>query len=161
MRLTANTHNYFRRAVIAGAVILLLSGNISSDIKTIKGERKDTPEKRLGRDYGNFLDLMEWVKRNTGHDQVFVTDRAPWMHLLSGRATFTFPWSTDREKVIASIDKNGVDYIVITPFTEVAGNYLLPAMEKYQHRFTLAHQRGKSKIYKVEKEDAIGEETVD
>ena len=112
-------------------------------INVIAGEHR-TPYYQGGT--ANYINAILWVKENTPPDSVIATDRAPWVHLLSGRKAFTFPWVPNTQEVIDSIYKNGVTHVIAVPggYSEA---YLMPTITAYPDRFTEIHRIGNSIIY--------------
>lgn len=121
--------------------------NLPSATDVIKNEHRK-PYYQGGT--ANYINAISWVKENTPPDSVIVTDRAPWVHLLSGRKAFTFPWVPDTKEVIDFIYENGVTHIIYVPWG-YSKAYLKPTISAYQDKFSKIHQIGSCVIYQFNK----------
>ncbi|RKY00634.1 hypothetical protein DRP77_11160, partial [Candidatus Poribacteria bacterium] len=93
--------------------------------------------------------VIRWVKENTPPDAVVVSERPPWVYLLSGRKTFGFPWVPRPEEVIGFIREIGANYVIATPVTYLTGRYLLPAIKSRPDMFEEVYRKGGNIVYRV------------
>ena len=82
---------------------------------------------------------------------MIAADRAPSVHMLSDRRTFTFPWVSDIDEVMSSMRKNGIDYVIYTPWG-YALKYLSPALKERADSFLKVYESGDCIVYKCEGE---------
>ncbi len=101
----------------------------------------------------NLLASIQWVKKNTGPDDVFISDRAAWVYLLSDRKAYGYKRVDDTANVLSSIIPKKPDYIIDSNVTGYA-RYLRQALNDYPHLFVEVYRRGDSVVYK----SLIGEE---
>lgn len=138
----------FPRVSLAIVTLLLISGNIASDIKIIKTEHK---EPYYSSKMTTFLELIDWIKENTPIETTIVCDRAPYVYLLANRKTFSFPRVQNPQEVVESIDRNHADYVVYSSVGGYAEKYLRPAIEEYANRFSVIYRKGDAIIYKIQR----------
>lgn len=83
----------------------------------------------------NYFEVATWLKKNAESDVVVSTGKPELFYLYSGTYIMRYKFEQDPAALIADLEKNKVDYIVID---QVYGNtlrYLLPAVRQYPHRF--------------------------
>jgi 4-amino-4-deoxy-L-arabinose transferase-like glycosyltransferase len=81
-------------------------------------------------------------------DAVVVTDRAPWVHILSGRRCYAFPRLPDPDRVMDAVLSIGATH-VLADDREFAVRFLNPAIVKHRHRFRELGRQGPHILYGV------------
>ncbi len=131
--------------ILAVLVVLVIYLNFISDVNIIRNERK---KPYYTGSTANLLDTANWIKNNTPPDAVIAADRAPSVYMLSDRRTFTFPWVSDIDEVMVSMRKNGIDYVIYTPWG-YALKYLSPALEERADSFLKVYESGNCIVYEL------------
>jgi len=141
-----NYHFCLEWVFMSFLVVIVIYLNWASDKDIIQNERRNP---YYTGSTANYFDAIDWIKINTDPDAVVITDRAPYVYMLSERKTFTFPWIDNVGDVIDSILKNGADYILMTPVGGYAPKYLAPALQSKPDMFRKVYKTGDCIIYKV------------
>ena len=131
--------------ILAILVVLVIYLNFISDVNIIRNERK---KPYYTGSTANFLDTTNWIKNNTPPDAVIAADRGPSVYMLSDRRTFTFPWVSDINEVMVSMRKNGIDYVIYTPWG-YALKYLSPALKERADSFLKVYESGDCIVYEL------------
>ncbi len=97
---------------------------------------------------GHLLSSIQWASQNTHREDIFISDRAPWVYLLSGRGTYSYARVKDTAEVLRSILEKKPDYI-ITSHATVYGRCLLRVVKKYPHLFNEVYRKKTSTVYRV------------
>lgn len=134
--------NWIILSILAMSVIYL---NYSSDVNTIRNERR---KPYYTGTTANFMNAANWVRDNTPPDAVIIADRAPSVHMLTDRMTYTFPWVSNIDEVISSMSKNGTDYIIYTPWG-YALSYLSPVLKEKSDNFIKVYESGNCVVYEM------------
>jgi hypothetical protein len=137
--------------ILAALVVLLIYCNWVSNANIIRSERR---KPYYTGSIANFLDAVGWVKENTPPDAVIVSGRSPWVYMLSDRKTFTPPWVGDTAEVMASIRRNGTDYVINSPALH-SSSFLSPLLAERPGDFVKVHDSGDCAVYEVV--DATGD----
>lgn len=127
---------------LAGGMVYL---NWNSDANIFRDEHR---KPYYTGSTASYFEAIDWIKINTPPDAVVITDRAPYVYMLTERKTFTFPWVENVEEVIKSMIKNGADYIIMTPVGGYAQKYLAPALKYKPDYFLKVYEAGDCIIYK-------------
>ncbi len=106
-------------------------------------ERREPYHEGVVADY---IDALRWVGQNTSPDAVLVTNRAPYGVMWADRPTYTVPWVSDRDEILASVFANGVTHAVTNSFT---ATYLGPVVDAHPELFTPIKQFGSTRVYEV------------
>ncbi len=129
--------NRFRRrprlaAILIGLWILLAIKNQS----TLARDVRSYPEP-----WNSYFKAAEWVRRHTKPDDLIVERKAAMFSFATGRRTISFPREPDTKKMIAWMDREGVDYVVMTniPYDDIK-RFLIPAIVAEQLRFAPAYE---------------------
>jgi hypothetical protein len=122
------------------ALSVLLAGFLASDRHALatatayrSGEIRETDE--------TFLELCQWVKDNTGEDDLFMYSRYNELYLYTDRRAVNVPEIPGREEFRAELYRLGVDYVVLEPFRggyawgRQDQNYLQPTIMQYPESF--------------------------
>lgn len=127
-------------------VILLLFGIHLMDNWELGGflHRRDY----YGGRVEHLLSSIEWISRNTRPKDILVSDRAPWIYLLSGRETYGYARVEDNAEVLRSILEKKPDYIIASRITGY-GRYLLRVVDGYPHLFNEVYRKKTSVVYQV------------
>jgi hypothetical protein len=99
---------------------------------------------------GEYISALTWLGYNTPPDAVLVTNRAPYGVLWANRPTFTVPWVSDRDEILASVFANGVTHAVTNSFT---ATYLGPVVDANPKVFAPIRQFGSTRVYEVQRHD--------
>lgn len=95
----------------------------------------------------NLLASIQWVKNNTGPDDVVISDRAAWVYFLSDRKAYGYKRVADSKEVLSSIMPKKPDYIIDSKVTGYA-RYLHQVLNDYPHLFAEVYRKGDSVVYK-------------
>jgi hypothetical protein len=112
--------------------------------------------------WANYFAVAAWAKDNTPPDSLIMGRKANLLYLFSGRKTVSYPFTTDSTKIMAFIEKKGVNYVLLDAFTWTPTTqlYLYPAVEKNRRRFGLVVSTGAPKTYLLKvKRGSIPEKT--
>jgi 4-amino-4-deoxy-L-arabinose transferase-like glycosyltransferase len=134
------------RFTLAALAALLIYCNWSSDVNTI---RKEHRKPYYTGSTANFLKAIGWIKENTSPDAMIVSDRAPWVHMLSDRKALTFPWVGNTREVMASIRRNSANYVIVSPVGGYALKFLLPVLNENPGSFLKVYESGDCAVYRV------------
>jgi 4-amino-4-deoxy-L-arabinose transferase-like glycosyltransferase len=93
-----------------------------------------------------YLGAIRWIRDNTPKTAVVITDRAPYVWLLTERKAYSGPWIEDNLEVLKSWTRNRVTH-VITNDLRYAKLYINPVVQAYRDRFREVHRIGQSTIY--------------
>jgi hypothetical protein len=138
------------RVGIPAMVVVLLSGaHIKTGLEFIGYLQKRS---YYHRSIKNFLSSIQWTAQNTRPDNIIVSDRAPWVYLLSERKTYGFSRVQDTSEVLNSIIQRNPNYIISSRVT-VVGRYLSRMLTDYSHLFTEVYREGDSAVYRVNEKD--------
>ncbi len=97
----------------------------------------------------NFFSSIQWITVNSGPEDVFIADRAPWVYLLSERKTHGFARVDDSTEVLRSILRKNPDYIISSSVTDYR-HYLDLVLTDYPHLFTEVYRKEDSAVYRVD-----------
>ncbi len=139
----------FSKALLSFVVLGLICYYLNSDIKLIEKQRRNT---YYTGEVADFINVIKWLGENTPINSVVVSDRAPWVYLLSGRKTFSFPRVHDEKKIMESIYKFDTDYVIVSPVIGYAEKYLKPVIQGNVDRFELVHQNESGLVFRVRPE---------
>ena len=96
----------------------------------------------------NFLSSIQWVARNTMPENIIISDRAPWVYLLSERETHHFARVNDTAGVLRSILERNPDYIITSNITSF-GKFLNRTVADYPHLVKEVYRKGDSAVHQV------------
>lgn len=96
---------------------------------------------RLTRDWANFYYCAHWVRRNTPKNAIVMNRKPGLFYLRARRRGCLYPYSHDVDKVIKSMEDNGVTHVVLDnfPWTRTTAKYLYPAIMSYPDRFDVVY----------------------
>ncbi|MDR0728943.1 MAG: phospholipid carrier-dependent glycosyltransferase [Prevotellaceae bacterium] len=88
-----------------------------------------------------YLDAIRWVKDNIP-DTVRVSTRKPEIFYIytGGRKSRSFPYYGTPEEIIDFLTNNNIRYVIIDRWFRHAYATVIPAVQKYQGKFRIAHQ---------------------
>ena len=97
--------------------------------------------KQSTRDWANFNSCADWIRLNTPKDAIVVSRKAELVYLRSHRQGMLYPFSHDKEKVIAEIKKQGATYILVDGFfwTGTTQRYLYPALAAHPELYRIVY----------------------
>ena len=146
----SNKIRIVKRFFLGLVVILLVSINFSFKPSVIKGERiKQFHPPAI---ISEFFSAIEWIKENTPQDSIIMSNRAPWVFMLTDRITLTCPLFEPLSYVVNSISKNRVDYIVVSNIRQETYHLLHNFAESHPKQFIQVFCNNKTSIYKIERE---------
>ena len=121
------------RAGAWSVAALLLAVNVSATAAASFG-------KRLPADWRNFYRCADWLRANSPADAVVMSRSPALFYIRSGRRGMLYPFTGDRQAVMAEMARKGVRYVVLDSF-EWSGStfkFLFPAVRTHLERFRLA-----------------------
>lgn len=128
---------------VAGVIVYL---NWNSNANIIRNENR---KPYYTGSTANYLGAIDWIKNDTPPDSVIISDRAPWVYMLSERKTLTFPWVDNVEEVMDSMIQNRADYVIITPVGGYSAKYLVPVLNQKPEMFQKVYEKGDCIVYKL------------
>jgi hypothetical protein len=117
---------------------------------------RDAEKAAVFRDYtasntspqlAEYLDAIHWVKENLP-DTARVSTRKPELFYMysGGRKSISFPYYGTPEEIIDFLTDKKIQYVIIDRWFRHAYATVIPAVQKYQGKFRIAHQiTGKDK----------------
>lgn len=94
----------------------------------------DTAKEPYAPAWKNYFATADWLKKNERNDVVVSCGKPALFYLYSGTYTTRYKFLSP-EELIANLEKNQVDYVVIDQAYGNTLRYLLPAVRKYPDRF--------------------------
>ena len=94
----------------------------------------DTAKEPYAPAWKNYFATADWLKKNERKDVVVSCGKPALYYLYSGTYTTRYKFLSP-EELIANLEKNQVDYVVIDQAYGNTLRYLLPAVRKYPGRF--------------------------
>jgi 4-amino-4-deoxy-L-arabinose transferase-like glycosyltransferase len=134
-----------RPAITTFLVIFLLGIHLQASWGTVDYLRR---KGYYRKSVNNFFSSIQWVTDNTGTENIFIADRAPWVYLLSERKTHGFARVDDSAEVLKSILRKYPDYIITSSVTGYS-HYLDIVLADYPHMFTEVYRQEDSAVYRV------------
>lgn len=124
---------------LGGALVLVLTFNLARSSKLDQaGEADYRPA------WKNYYEAGLWLKANTPREAVISCRKDYWLYIVADRPCMVYPFK-EPEEVIASLEEQGVDYVVVDQLVQEGYNstpkFLIPAIEKYPERFELAWEQ--------------------
>ena len=89
--------------------------------------------------FGNYYAAGQWLKENTSRNAVVCGRKPFWMHVVSGRKAVPYVFKEPPE-VLASLEENGVDYVVVAQLSRTTLKHLIPTIQSFPERFELLWQ---------------------
>jgi hypothetical protein len=123
--------NWLRPA--AALSLLLIVSNISAGGQMIShniGANKSYfQDKYSGYDpaWRSFFTAAEWVNNHTPSGSVVVSRKPTLFFLGSGRKSYCYPFTADRDSLLGSIDR--ADYVMVEPVSGTGQRFLIPAVQ--------------------------------
>jgi len=115
--------------VIAVAVIGLLAMNASGLDGVAAAAKTNYPA-----NFRQYYAAGQWIKENTSRTAVVCGRKPFWMHVVSGRKCVPYVFKEPPE-VLASLEENGVDYVVVGQLSRTTFKHLVPTVVAYPERF--------------------------
>ena len=108
--------------------------------------------KKLGPDWRNYYSCADWIRLNTPQDAVIMSRKAELLYLRSKRKGFTYPFTHNVEKMIETMKKEKVNYIVLDNFlwTKTTVRYLIPVIKSNPEMFKIVYGLKRPDTYIVE-----------
>ncbi len=129
--------NRFRRRTRVAAVLIGVWAILAiRNQATLAQDVRSYPEP-----WNSYYKVAEWVRTHTSPDDLIVERKAAMFSYMTGRRTISFPREPDPKKMIAWMEREGVDYVVMTniPYDDIQ-RYLIPAIVAEQYRFAPAFE---------------------
>jgi 4-amino-4-deoxy-L-arabinose transferase-like glycosyltransferase len=136
-----------KRAAGGMVVLLLILANFPLTPTAIRNERRQQfhPPALLSE----FLSAMHWINEHTAQGSLIMSNRAPWVFMLTDRRTLAYPLFEPLQNVVDSIGKNHIDYIIISPIHPETYNLLHDFIESHPEQFLDVFRNNTTSIYKV------------
>jgi hypothetical protein len=98
-------------------------------------------------DWRRYFETIDWTKKNIPGNQVIMARKPEFVFLFSGHKSFVYPYSTDPDKMRASIDQ--ADYILLDNFywTGTTRRYLLPALNAEPDKYEIVYRSRPPEFY--------------
>lgn len=130
-----------QRAVRWGAIALVSTAAAAGLVVNVSalGDLVEKAEGEYAYTYRSYYAVGRWLKDNVSEDAVIACRKPFWMYVVSGRKSVVYPYK-DPPAVLASIDENGVDYVVVGELSLTTVRHLVPTIRLFPHRFDLLYQ---------------------
>jgi hypothetical protein len=121
--------------ILLAIAMLFAFDNTSMQIQNCDQRKQST------NDWANFNSCADWLRLNTPKDAIVVSRKAELVYLRSNRQGMLYPYSRDREKVIAEIKKQHATYILCDGFywTGTTQRYLYPALAAHPEMYRIVY----------------------
>lgn len=86
-------------------------------------------------EWSAYFEVADWAKNNLPENKLVSTGKPGLFYLYSNSSVMRYRFAKDPAIVIADLEKNGVDYVVVDQVHKNTGRFLLPAIKQYWHRF--------------------------
>lgn len=96
-----------------------------------------------------YLEALRWIREHTQPGDVILAQRPPLVTLATGRHAVRFPYTRDPSRIMATIDRYGVDYVFLDSISRMNRQFLEPVLLERQDRFELAAIVGLHGIFRV------------
>ncbi|MCU0606162.1 MAG: glycosyltransferase family 39 protein [Candidatus Edwardsbacteria bacterium] len=136
-----------RRPAAAAALSLLLAANLAAAWPGVTGglsvRREFARDRFAGYDpvWRSFFAAAGWVGRNAPPQAVVVSRKPSLFHLESGRRSYCYPFTADRDSVLGAVSR--ADYVMVEPVSGTTQRYLVPAVQPLlETRFKVVYAAG-------------------
>jgi len=124
------------RVLQLGGLLLLLVSLASNAQATVwLGSRPDA----YPQPWRNYLEAGRWIRSNSPPGHVVACRKPFLMYVFANRRTVGYRFTSVHSEVIEGLEANGVDLVVVFPFTRSSRDYLLPAIRAHGDRFQPVH----------------------
>ncbi len=113
-------------------VSLLVLINMPWAMHLVRLHRQGYPSDPTERE---FRAVHAWLKEHSASEAVIMSCRSPITTLWTERKAVNYPYTTDAERVMEAIDRDGVDYVIIDNFSPATRRCLVPAVQQFIERF--------------------------
>jgi hypothetical protein len=143
---TAGGGGRFTTGAIWTAALLIAAFNLSAHFRVIETGNEKTA------DWKNFYGCADWMRLNTPKDAIVVSRKPELFYLRSLRKGFIYPYSHDKEKVMAAMNNGRARYCVLDNFfwTGTTGRYLYPAIISHAEKFRVVYSLHNPETYVLE-----------
>jgi len=123
--------------------VKLSAATISDNVRFLKGDRYAG----YSPDWRRYFETIDWIKKNVPDDPVIMARKPEFVFLFSGRKSFVYPYTTDLDKMRASI--NQADYVLLDNFswTGTTPRYLLPVLQTEPDRYEVVYRSRPPEFY--------------
>ncbi|MBD3392148.1 MAG: hypothetical protein GF418_08725 [Chitinivibrionales bacterium] len=107
---------------------------------------------RMSPDWRNYYSCADWARIHTPADAVIMSRKSELFYLRSRRKGLNYPYTHDVEKVIETMEKEGVTHVVHDNFgwTKTTAKYLYPAIVSHPDRFRIVYALKNPDTYVLE-----------
>lgn len=92
-----------------------------------------------------YFETIDWIKKNIPDDKIILNRKPEFVYLLSGHKSFIYPFTTNSDKMQASI--NQADYILLDYCWNTTPMYLIPALNKEPDKYEVAYRTRPPEFY--------------
>jgi hypothetical protein len=98
---------------------------VSDNLGYLRGDRYSG----YSIDWRRYFECIEWIKNHTPEDAVVMARKPEFVYLLSGRRSFCYPFSDDREQILSALTRS--QYVLLDNFrwTGTTANLLGPVLK--------------------------------
>jgi len=91
--------------------------------------------------WGSYFKMAEWVRTHTSADDLILERKSAIFAYATGRHVVSFPREPDTAKMVEWMEKEGIDYVVVTsiPYDDIR-RYLLPTIAAAPERFAPVYE---------------------
>lgn len=142
-----------RRWLIRGFFILIVlfaiplyvsraSANLPNLVRNLRGNRFAGYHPA----YVRFIEANEWIMKNVPEGEGIISrkPRLTWWFSRHPAKNYLY---LSPDEVMVDIDTSGASYVIVDRISGTTQQYLIPAVQKYQNRFQVAHITGEPKTY--------------
>ena len=88
----------------------------------------------------------QWIKEHSSRNAVVCGRKPFWMYVVSGRKCVPYVFK-DPPEVLASLEENGVDFVVVGQLSMTTFKHLVPTIQRFPERFDLLLQLQETATY--------------
>jgi len=127
----------------AMAIVPMARDSIANNLRYLKGDKYAG----YTTDWRRYFELIEWIKENIPKGQVVMARKPEFVFLLSKHKSFTYPLTTDHNKIKDAITKT--DYVLFDNFfwTGTTQRYLLPVIQEAPENYEIVYQTKKPEFF--------------
>jgi len=124
-------------------IVKLSATTITENMQYLRGDRYAG----YSPDWRRYFETIDWAKKNIPENRVIMARKPEFVFLFSGHKSFVYPYTTDPDKMRASI--NQADYVLIDNFswTGTTRRYLLPVLQSEPDRYEVVYRSRPPEFY--------------
>jgi len=125
------------------AIISQARTSVTDNLEYLRGDRYAG----YSPDWRRYFETIDWIKKNVPDDPVIMARKPEFVFLFSGHKSFVYPYTTDPDKMRASI--NQADYVLLDNFswTGTTPRYLLPVLQTEPDRYEVVYRSRPPEFY--------------